>query len=124
VVDKATGDILERSVGAKHVWSALDPAAGTVVLVPQAADLAARPCLDDEEVRYLCAKAGEIERLEGTPQDVEWAIARGAPLPGSVFILQHRPETVASAAPAAPSSEKAFDPVQYALRHVFKVPGT
>lgn len=122
VVDKASGAILEHAVGAKQVWSALNPT-GTVVLVSQAADLSARPCLDVDEVRYLCAKAAEIERMEGVPQDVEWAIARGAPLPHSVFILQHRPETVASVTPA-PDPGKAFDPVQYALRHVFKVPGT
>jgi pyruvate, water dikinase len=132
VVDKASGAILERAVGAKHVWSALDPAAGAVVLAPQAADLAARPCLDDDEVRHLCAKAAEIERQEGgVPQDVEWAIVRGTPLPGSVFILQHRPVTAwAQPAPvpepeaAAAATVRAFDPVQYALRNVFKVPGT
>ena len=129
VVDKTTGAIVERAIGAKHVWSALDEAADTVVLAPQAADLAARPCLDDDEVRYLCAKAAEIESREGVPQDVEWAIARGSPLPHSVFILQHRPETAwaqtpeAPGGPAAPTQGKAFDPVQYALRNVFKVPG-
>ena len=68
------------------------------------------------------------------PQDVEWAIARGLPFPDSVYFLQHRPETTWTAAvpdePAAapdagatpPEAEPAFDPVQYALRNVFKVP--
>lgn len=128
VVDKASGRVLERTVGAKQVWSAFDPAAGGVVLAPLPADLAARPCLDDDEVRYLCAKAAEIEAQEGVPQDVEWAIARDTPLPASVFILQYRPETAWATAPdpdpaPAPAPGKAFDPVQYALRHVFKVPG-
>jgi phosphoenolpyruvate synthase/pyruvate phosphate dikinase len=64
------------------------------------------------------------------PQDVEWAIARDLPLPDSVFILQHRPETTwdASASPdsaatAATEPAPGFDPVKYALRNVFKVPG-
>jgi predicted lipid-binding transport protein (Tim44 family) len=82
------------------------------------------------------------------PQDVEWAVARDLPFPDSVFFLQHRPETTwtggqdvgpapaagtapagtagsppdAQAAPAA-AAEPAFDPVKYALRNVFKVPG-
>jgi hypothetical protein len=55
------------------------------------------------------------------------------PFPDSVYFLQHRPETTwtapgpdepaaapDAAAPAPP--EPAFDPVQYALRNVFKVP--
>jgi pyruvate,water dikinase len=89
----------------------------------------------------------------GMPQDVEWAVARDLPFPDSVFFLQHRPETTwtggqdagptpaagtapagtapagtagsppdAQAAPAA-AAEPAFDPVKYALRNVFKVPG-
>ena len=63
------------------------------------------------------------------PQDVEWAIARGLDFPDSVFFLQHRPETTWTAPPAAQAAApepapKAFDPVQYALRNVFKVPGT
>ena len=48
------------------------------------------------------------------------------PFPDSVFILQHRPETTWAAPAAEPASapEKSFDPVRYALRNVFKVPGT
>lgn len=127
VVDKASGAIVRRTTGAKFVWSALDPDAGKVVLAPLPGELSERPCLDDDEVRYLCAKAAEIERRDGVPQDVEWAIARDASLPASVFILQHRPETTwptaPAQAPAAPAG-KSFDPVQYALRHVYKVPGS
>jgi pyruvate,water dikinase len=120
-VDRASGQILECRVGAKHVWSAFDPAAGQVALAPLPADLSQAPCLDDDEVRYLCLKAGELEAAEGVPQDVEWAIARDTPIPGGMFILQHRPETTWPG--PAKQAEKAFDPVQYALRNVFKVPG-
>jgi pyruvate,water dikinase len=89
----------------------------------------------------------------GVPQDVEWAVARDLPFPDSVFLLQHRPETTwagaepadqepppSAAEPAPPAqagpgetapgetppgetAKPAFDPVQYALRNVFKVPG-
>jgi pyruvate,water dikinase len=92
-------------------------------------------------VRYICAQAARIEDAAGgVPQDVEWAIARDLPFPGSVFFLQHRPETTwtggqeAGPVPPPPGSteppaagaaaEPAFDPVKYALRNVFKVPGT
>lgn len=130
VVSKANGDIVRRTIGAKYVWSAFDSGTGRVVLAPLPGELGERACLDDDEVRYLCAKAAEIEVAEGVPQDVEWAIARDATLPASVFILQHRPETSWAGkepepqAPARTAPAKAFDPVQYALRNVFKVPGT
>jgi phosphoenolpyruvate synthase/pyruvate phosphate dikinase len=79
-------------------------------------------------VRYICRQAAAIEAAEGTPQDVEWAIARDLEVPDGVFFLQHRPETTWSAAVpesgAAPAPAPSFDPVQYALRNVFKVPGT
>ena len=120
-VDRASSQVAERRVGGKHMWTVFDPATATVTLVPLPADLARQPCLDDDEVRYLCRKAAEIEDAEGVPQDVEWAIARNAPFPDSVFILQHRPETTWPAAPA-PGAQPSFDPVQYALRNVFKVP--
>jgi len=116
--DRASGRILERRVGAKHQWSVFDPAVNRVTLAPLPAELAQAPCLNEDEVRYLCRKAAELEAAEGVPQDVEWAIARDVPFPDGVFILQHRPETTWPA-----QLEKAFDPVQYALRNVFKVRG-
>jgi pyruvate,water dikinase len=126
-VDRATGDIVTRRTGDKRVWSVFSPAAGRVVLEPAAADRAARACLTDDEVRYLARQATRIEATEGgAPQDVEWAIARGLPFPDNVFILQHRPETTWTAGPqAAGAAEPAagFDPVRYALRNVFRVPG-
>ena len=146
-VERDSGRILERRVGAKLVWSVLaepgaggagDASGGGTVLAPQPAELAQAPCLTDDEVRYICRQAAAIEEAEGTPQDVEWAIARDLDVPDSVYFLQHRPETTWAAAvpgsgaapgtpPAsapAPAPAKSFDPVQYALRNVFKVPGT
>jgi pyruvate, water dikinase len=151
-VERDSGRILERRVGAKLVWSVLADggAAGTVtagdegdggigeivaeganrsgtVLAALPAELAQAPCLTDDEVRYICQRAAAIEEAEGTAQDVEWAIARDLDFPDSVFFLQHRPETTwaaATQAPAAPPPARSFDPVQYALRNVFRVPGT
>ena len=128
-VDRATGDIVTRRTGDKRVWSVFSPAAGQVALEPTPADRAARLCLTDDEVRYLAQQATRIEAAEGNaPQDVEWAIARGLPFPDSVFILQHRPETTWTASPAGddavgPAAPAGFDPVRYALRNVFRVPG-
>ena len=118
-VDRATGAVLQRRTGAKRRWSAVEVGTGRVTSRELPADLASEPCLSDDEVRYLCDKAAEIEATEGVPQDVEWAIAKHQPFPDSVFFLQHRPETSWST-----PAEDGFDPVKYALRNVFKVPGT
>ena len=157
-VERGSGRIVERRVGAKLVWSVLAStgaaetgnaddggeggagearadgarADGTnrsgTVLAPLPAELAGAPSLTDDEVRYICLRAAAIEAAEGTPQDVEWAIARDLDVPDSVYFLQHRPETTWAAAPPAsgppPAPAASFDPVQYALRNVFKVPGT
>lgn len=143
-VDRATGRVLTARVGAKPTWAAISPQSGRVVLSPLPDDLIGKACLTDEEVRYICQQAAAIESATGgVPQDVEWAIARDLPFPDCVYILQHRPETTWAASPGtaaagsgpagsgpganpAPSEavKPAFDPVQYALRNVFRVPGT
>jgi pyruvate,water dikinase len=140
-VERDSGRILERRVGAKLVWSVLaepgesgesgESGGRGTVLAPLPAELAQAPCLTDDEVRYICRRATAIEEAEGTPQDVEWAIARDLDVPDSVYFLQQRPETTWATTPAAPppgtppapGPAKSFDPVQYALRNVFKVPG-
>jgi pyruvate,water dikinase len=139
-VDRASGRVLTARTGAKLTWAAFSPDSGRVVLSPLPDDLTGQACLSEDEVRYICAQAARIEDAAGgVPQDVEWAIARDLPFPGSVFFLQHRPETTWTAGqdagpvpppgstdpPAAGApAEPAIDPVKYALRHVFKVPGT
>jgi pyruvate,water dikinase len=135
-VDRATGRVLTARVGAKLSWSTYSQGSGRVVLAPLPDDLTGAACLTEDEVRYICERAAAIESAAGgVPQDVEWAVASDLPFPDSVYFLQHRPETTwitPEAAPpesppaAAPDSEPAapaFDPVQYALRNVFKVPG-
>ena len=74
------------------------------MLAPLPAELAQAPCLSDDEVRYICRQAAAIEAAEGTPQDVEWAIARDLEFPDGVFFLQHRPETTWAATTPAPGA--------------------
>ncbi len=145
-VDRASGRVLSARTGAKATWAAFSPADGRVVLSPLPGDLAGQPCLSEQEVRYIGERAAAIEAAAGgVPQDVEWAVARDLPFPDSVYFLQHRPETTWAGAKPAPTAagaepgdaaagtagaaaagtaKPAFDPVQYALRNVFKVPGT
>jgi pyruvate, water dikinase len=148
-VDRASNRVLTARVGAKRTWAVSGGQTGRVELTPLPDELAGRACLTEDEVRYICEQAVRIEQASGgVAQDVEWAIARDLPFPGCVFFLQHRPETTWGARPetaasagkppgageppgagdaaaaGAAGAPKAFDPVQYALRNVFKVPGT
>jgi pyruvate,water dikinase len=128
-MDRASGRVLTARVGAKRTWAAFSPSDRRVTLSPLPTGPTGRPCLTADEVRYVCERAVAIESpAGGLPQDVEWAITRDLPFPDSVYFLQHRPETTWTAgsptpAPAGPTPP-AFDPVQYALGNVFKVPGT
>ena len=131
-VDRATGRVLTARVGAKLSWATYSQDSGRVVLSPLPDDLIGEACLTEDEVRYICERATAIESAAGgVPQDVEWAVAWDLPFPDSVYFLQHRPETTWSSPPdqdpapgaASEPAAPAFDPVQYALRNVFKVPG-
>ena len=131
-VDRATGRVLTARVGAKLSWATYSQDSGRVVLSPLPDDLIGEACLTEDEVRYICERAIAIESAAGgVPQDVEWAVAWDLPFPDSVYFLQHRPETTWSSPPdqdpapgaASEPAAPAFDPVQYALRNVFKVPG-
>lgn len=127
VYDRVADRIRERRIADKHVWSIVDSSAGSAETAPAPIGQRERPCLDEEEVRYLCRQAARLESQEGEPQDIEWAIERRASFPDNLVILQHRPDTSATAqvTPSPPPQDDngPFDPVGYALRNVFKVPG-
>ena len=93
-VDRATGQVLAARTGAKTTWAAPVLPQGRVVLSPLPAELAGQRCLSRGGGALHLRAAAAIEAAEdGTPQDVEWAVARGLPFPDSVYLLQHRPET-------------------------------
>ncbi|MHC4505275.1 MAG: PEP/pyruvate-binding domain-containing protein, partial [Planctomycetota bacterium] len=87
VLSKRKLNILKRSVAAKTVETVLDPRGGVRELAV-AGERAARPCLDDATARRLGKLALRAEKAFGSPQDVEWAAARG-----KLYILQSRPIT-------------------------------
>jgi len=123
LVARPNGDILEERVGRKEVWSVFDPERGCVVERPTPREQAVRPCLSHAEVRELVRLAVEIERREGCPQDVEWAIDAHLPFPHNVFLLQHRPETSWAGRPPPDDEveEEPDDQVGYVARAGFEV---
>lgn len=59
-----------------------------VELQPLPADIAARPPLSPREIRSVFKVARTVEKLFGSPQDMEWTLSENA-----LFILQSRPIT-------------------------------
>ena len=93
--------VLRRRKGGKEIRMVYAQAAGreSTRIVPTAAEDQRRYCIGDDEVLTLADAAIEIEehysRRAGhpTPMDVEWAKDG---LDGQLYIVQARPETVAS----------------------------
>ncbi|MEO8804973.1 MAG: phosphoenolpyruvate synthase [Burkholderiaceae bacterium] len=96
--------VLRRKLGGKEIRMVYSKAAGreTTRNMPTPLDDQRRYCIDDDEVLSLAEMAVTIEdhysRKAGrpTPMDIEWAKDG---LDGRLYIVQARPETVASQKP-------------------------
>jgi pyruvate,water dikinase len=91
VINRATGDLKEKSVATKKVMHVRDPETGETVERSVPEDKRDRRVLSDGELDGLVALGEEIEDYYGDPQDVEWAIEGG-----DVYLLQSRPITTIS----------------------------
>lgn len=107
-VSKVTGELLGRSIGRKHVEYVPGESGGAVrVDVPD--ERSEQRCLDDAQLAVLVDVGGRVERHFGSPQDIEWAIAREGGFPSSLFLLQSRPVTSTRATAGTPAPRSAMD---------------
>jgi pyruvate,water dikinase len=93
LVSKVTGEVVRRAVNAKEIEYVPDAAGRGTVRVEVPAELRTASCLHEEHLAALVDMARRVERHFGSHQDVEWAIARGRPLPDALVVLQARPVT-------------------------------
>ncbi len=93
-VEKVLMEVIDRKIGDKHLELVGDPAAGATVERAVSPDRRAASCLSDAEVIAVAALAKRLERQNGCPQDVEWAIDADLPDGANLLALQSRPETV------------------------------
>ncbi len=79
-------DITVREIAIKEYKfvSFLEEGVGRMVVTGEERNL---PSLTDEQARELARMGMKLEAYYGTPQDIEWAIARG----GEIVLLQCRP---------------------------------
>jgi len=97
LVSKVTREVVREHVNPKEVEYVPDAGGHGTVRVEVPEDRRERQCLDRPALDALVDVGRRVERYFGSAQDIEWAIARGAGLPSSLFVLQTRPVTAQSA---------------------------
>ncbi len=108
LVSKVTGEVVREHVHAKDVEYVPDTRGRGAVRVDVPEERRDTPCLDRPALDALVELGRRIERYFGSHQDVEWAIARGQDLPGSLFIVQSRPVTALPQRGPQPSHDSAM----------------
>jgi pyruvate,water dikinase len=93
VVSKVTREVLRKTIGEKSTAHAPARSGSGTERVEVPRHRWTAPSLREEDLGELVEVAGAIEQHFGQHQDIEWAIARGAPAPGRVYVLQARPVT-------------------------------
>ncbi len=88
VVDKDTGEIIEKHIGKKSIETVRDIYGMTVVRNVNRDKVEAQ-VLSDYEIVALAAFCKKIEQHYNFPEDIEWAIERG-----KIYIVQTRAVTI------------------------------
>jgi phosphoenolpyruvate synthase/pyruvate phosphate dikinase len=108
LVSKVTREVVREHVHAKDVEYVPDSGGRGAIRVDVPAERRDIACLDRPALETLVALARRVEQYFGSPQDVEWAIARGCELPAGLYIVQSRPVTALPRRGPAPKSESAI----------------
>lgn len=113
VVNKVTGEIVNRRISQKASEHVPDRAAGGVQTRDVDDERKGAACLADDVIDRLRTIADRVERHYGCPQDIEWAVTSNPPVEQpAVYLLQSRPETIWASRekqPTARPAEKPFD---------------
>ena len=94
VVDKESLEIATRHVGKKSKCVVYTENGADWADVPE--NMQSMPCISDEEIIEISKVAKSVEKTQGCPQDMEWAVDKDLPFPESIFWLQTRPAKVAA----------------------------
>lgn len=85
VVNKVTGEIVQKQIGGKETSIWLLPTGGTEERKDSRCD---QPSLTDDQVAELARMVDDVDNLYGCPMDTEWAWSGG-----KLYLLQGRPIT-------------------------------
>ena len=109
LVSKVTREVVREHVHAKEIEYLPDAAGRGAIRVDVPDERREIPCLERSALDALVELGRRIERYFGSHQDIEWAIARGRELPGSLFIVQSRPVTALPQRDPPPSHDSAME---------------
>jgi len=98
-VEKVLMEVVDRKISDKHLELVPDPAAATTIEREVDEPRRKAQCLTDAQIIAVARLAKDLERRNGCPQDVEWAIDADLPEGENLLALQARPETVWSQKP-------------------------
>lgn len=98
-VEKVLMEIVDRKISDKHLELVPDIANETTVEREVDSDRRTAQCLSDVEILAVAQLSKRLEKQNGCPQDVEWAIDGDLPDGENLLALQSRPETVWSQKP-------------------------
>lgn len=105
LISKVTGEVVRSTVSSKHIEYVPDRSGRGTMRVEVPAERRDRPCLGEDEINALLEVAKRVQGHFGSHQDIEWAIARGRPMPAALLVLQARPvTTLPDQAPALSAS--------------------
>jgi pyruvate,water dikinase len=105
LVSKVTREVVREHVHGKHVQYVPDSGGRGAVRVDVPRERQEVRCLGEQALAALVEVGRSVEGHFGSPQDIEWAIARGAELPGSLFVVQSRPVTGVARPPKPPPAD-------------------
>lgn len=119
MVDKVVLEVIRSTISPKLIERVVDQNSGKVMIVDVPPDRQKILCLGGEEIIELAKLGKDIEQHFGSPQDIEWAIAKELPFPQNIYIVQARPETVWTGQKADPrlktTGDATSDVVQFWL---------
>jgi pyruvate,water dikinase len=98
VVNTLTGELVEKTLGAKKIATHAKAGGGVETVLENAGE---RQTLSESELSRLAALGAQIQAEFGAPQDIEWAFSQG-----KLYVLQSRPITS-----LFPVPELSFDPL-------------
>lgn len=93
-VNKVTLEITCRVIAPKEIYYIADKARKGLIKREQPPERQKVQSVIDEDIIRLAEMGKEVEKHYGQPMDIEWAVEKGGPFGGFVYILQARPETV------------------------------
>lgn len=118
VIEKATGNILDVTIGSKEAMHVRDPETGKTIEKPTPKGKREARCINEAEVKKLAEFGRKIEDHYQHPQDIEWA-AEG----DNIYLVQTRAVTVlyGEEEEKAPAEEEA--PAEVLVKGMSASPG-